>query len=30
MLLNLQFGWCWFLAGVWTGTVQGLWFLSPG
>ena len=26
MLLNLQFAWCWFLAGVLTGTIQGLWF----
>jgi len=25
-MINLTFAWCWFLMGVASGTVQGLWF----
>lgn len=29
-IANLNFAWCWFLMGVVSGTVQGLWFHRDG
>ena len=29
-IVNLNFAWCWFLMGVTSGTIQGLWFHREG